>query len=72
MNKNKLISVMVKYGDTQRVLAEALGITRVTLCSKINEKHGAVFTQPEMRIIKTRYSLTDKEVAEIFFDDVVS
>lgn len=67
MDKQKLKALLVEHGETQAKLAEALGISRVTLSSKINEKKGAVFTQPEISAIKKRYALSDTQISEIFF-----
>lgn len=67
MNKNKLLAVLVEHGETQKTLAEALGIARVTLSRKINESDNAVFTQPEIAAIKNRYNLSDEAVVSIFF-----
>lgn len=67
MNKNKLLAVIAEHGDNQSKLADCLGISRVTLSKKINEKRNAVFTQPEISAIKKRYQLSDSEVSAIFF-----
>lgn len=69
MNKKKLKAAIAEHGETQKILAEALGISRVTLCRKMSEKAEAVFTQPEMSFIKKRYGLTDEAVSAIFFAD---
>ncbi len=67
MNKRQLLSVMAANGDNQTTLADYLGIARVTLSRKINEKGNAVFTQPEMAAIKKKYNLTDSVFSSIFF-----
>lgn len=67
MNKKALNAKMVLHGDTGETLSEALGISRQTFSAKINEKNGAEFTQGEISVIKTRYSLTPEEVDSIFF-----
>ncbi len=67
MNKNKLLAVIAEHGETQKTLAEALGITRVTLCKKNREKNKSVFTQPEISAIKRRYKLSAEAVSAIFF-----
>ncbi|MCH5205687.1 MAG: helix-turn-helix domain-containing protein [Oscillospiraceae bacterium] len=70
MNKNKLRAVLEEHGENQSVLAEALGISRVTLSRKINEKeHTKGFSQPEISTIMKRYNLTMEQVNEIFFAD---
>lgn len=72
MNKRKLESKMVLYGDNGQKLADYLGIARATLSSKLNETNGAQFKQGEIKKIKERYELTSEEVSEIFFTPVVS
>lgn len=67
MNKNLLLSIIVEKGENQKILAEALGISRITISRKISEKHDATFTQPEIALIRKRYELTDKQVTAIFF-----
>lgn len=67
MNKRELESVMKKYGDTQSSLAKAIGISRGSLNSKINETKKAVFNQPEMAVIKKRYRLNSTDFERIFF-----
>ena len=67
MNKNMFVSKMKLFGDTQEVLAKALGISLSRLNAKINETDGAEFTQSEITFIKIRYHLTAEEVDIIFF-----
>ena len=67
MNKNKLISKMKLYGDTNAVLAKAISLSPQRLSAKINETGGAEFTQSEISNIRERYRMTDQETAEIFF-----
>ena len=71
MNETLLRSVMIKNGDTQGTLAEAMGISLSRLNAKINN-NGAEFKQTEILFIKQRYKLTAKEVNEIFFNVKVS
>lgn len=66
MNKALLRSVMVLRGDTNKTLAEYLGISEKSVNDKINEK-GTEFKQGEIAAIKKRYSLTDEQVGDIFF-----
>lgn len=66
MNKALLRSVMVLHGDTNKTLAEYLGISEKSVNDKINEK-GTEFKQGEIAAIKKRYSLDDEQVGEIFF-----
>lgn len=72
MDTNKLKSKMALYGDNGQKLAEYLNISRSTLSYKMNETNGAEFTQREILKIKEKYSLTSKEVDEIFFNSKVS
>ncbi len=67
MNKNIFMSVVIKNGDNCSVLASVLGISRITLSRKINEK-GTSFTQPEIKAIVNRYSLSPEETVSIFFN----
>lgn len=71
MNKPLFRSVLVKFGDTQKTLSEALGISLSRLNAKINGNN-AEFTQNEILFIKSRYKLTAKEIDAIFFSEKVS
>lgn len=66
MNKNLLISVMAKYGDTQSNLANLLGISLSRVNAKINENK-AQFTQNEISEMVHHYNLSDTDTMEIFF-----
>lgn len=66
MNKALLRSVMVLYADTNKTLAEYLGISTKSINDKINE-NGTEFKQSEIAAIKKRYSLSDEQVSQIFF-----
>ena len=68
MNKELLRSIMVLHGDTNKTLADYLGITEQSLCNKINE-NGTEFKQREIRLIRKRYKLTSEQVDLIFFAD---
>jgi DNA-binding XRE family transcriptional regulator len=63
---------MKLFGDTQKSLADALGISLTSLNAKINETDGAEFRQHEITAIKIRYNLTAEEVDQIFFTQKVS
>ncbi len=67
MNKQLLASVLAKNGDTQSDLAKVLGLSLSRTNAKINETDGAQFTQNEIAAIKKAYTLTAKEIDEIFF-----
>ena len=68
MNKELLRSIMVLHGDTNKTLADYLGITEQSLCNKINE-NGTEFKQGEIKRIKIRYNLSAEQVDLIFFAD---
>lgn len=72
MNKNMLKSVVAANGDNYSILADYLGITVSTLSKKVNEKCKAGFNQPEIMMIKNRYSLSADDVDTIFFTNEVS
>ncbi len=67
MNVLKLLGLLKENGDTQEDLANAIGITRTCLSSKIHSRNNASFTQPEILAIKKRYNLSCEVVDEIFF-----
>jgi DNA-binding transcriptional regulator YiaG len=66
MNKQLLRSIMVLHNDTNKTLAEYLGISEKSVNDKINEK-GTEFKQSEIAAIRKRYSLSDEQVSVIFF-----
>ena len=68
MNKALLRSHIVKNGDTQEKLADAIGISLSNLSSKMNER-GAAFRVDEIDKIRMRYGLTNEELCLIFFTD---
>ena len=67
MNKREFASLLKRYGDTQETLATFLGISRTCLNSKVNERNGASFTQPELKAIKEKYNLSVEEFNRVFF-----
>lgn len=67
MNSRLLRSVMILHNDTNKTLADFLGISEVSVSNKINEV-GTEFKQGEIALIKKRYNLTMKQVEEIFFN----
>lgn len=68
MNVSKLLAVMKENHDRQEDLAEAIGLSRTRLSAKIHGRNNAAFTQPEILAIKKRYSLSDNQLNEIFFN----
>ena len=71
MNKNKLAGIMREHGDTQAMLAAAIGMSLTRLNQKINA-NGAEFRQGEIAAIRRRYHLSPNDVDQIFFADIVS
>lgn len=66
MNSTLLRSIMVLHHDTNRSLAEALGISERSVQDKINE-NGTEFKQSEIAMIRDRYALDPDTVASVFF-----
>lgn len=67
LNKALLMSVLVKNGDTQETLADAMGISLSRLNAKINQRDGADFTRAEILFMVNRYGLSPDMTMEIFF-----
>lgn len=63
-----LKSEMILHEDTNKSLAEYLGISESRCSSKINGWNGAAFTDEEKKMIKERYQLTNEKFMQIFFD----
>lgn len=72
MNTTLLKSIMTKNNDTQKTLAEFLGLSLSRLNAKINETGGAGFNQHEIAAIVERYHLTGAEAMDVFFAKEVS
>ena len=66
MNTNLLKAKMKLNNDTQKNLAEYLGIVISSVSFKINGK--TPFNAEEIKKTKTRYNLTAEEIDEIFFN----
>lgn len=66
MNKSLLRSIMALHGDTNRDLADALGITEQSFSAKINENK-TEFKQSEIARIQQLYNLTAEQITNIFF-----
>lgn len=69
MNSNLLKATIIKNGDTQEKLAEAMGLPTSALNMRINGK--IEFRRNEIIFIKRRYSLSSDEVDSIFFTEIV-
>ena len=72
MDRPKLNSHMALHSDTQKSLAESLGLSLSRLNAKLNQTCGAEFTLSEMMGIVRRYGLTPEEGGAIFFTEEVS
>ena len=70
MNSNLLKATIIKNGDTQENLADAMGLPTSALNMRINGK--IEFRRNEIIFIKRRYSLSSDEVDSIFFTEIVS
>ena len=66
MKKELLRSIMVLHGDTNKDLADYLGITEQSVSNKINE-NGTEFKQGEIKRIRIRYYLSSDQIDDIFF-----
>lgn len=71
MNKNMFVSKMKLFGDTQQILADALGMSLSRLNAKINEINGSQFRQSEIAFFRNRWHLSPEEVDLIFFASIV-
>ena len=66
MKKEQLRSIMVLHGDTNKDLADYLGISEQSVSNKINE-NGTEFKQGEIARIKTKYNLSSEQIDNLFF-----
>ena len=71
MNKNMFVSKMKLHGDTQQILADALGMSISRMNAKINESNGSQFRQKEIAFFRNRWHLSPSEVDMIFFAEKV-
>lgn len=71
MNKNMFVSKMKLFGDTQQILADALGLSVSRLNAKINGTNGSQFRLKEIAFFRNRWRLTPEEVDAIFFASCV-
>lgn len=70
MNKILFKQKMIENGDTQTILANAMGIPQSALSARINGKID--FRQTEMDFIRKRYRLSGQDTVDIFFEERVS
>ena len=63
-NKEKLKQAMVAHGDTNKVLADFLGMTASNFSTIWNGRQQ--FQKKHMILIAVRYDLTPQDVQEIF------
>ena len=66
MNKEMLRSIMVLKGETNKDLAEVLGISEASVVNKMNERN-TEFKQSEIAAICKHYDLTADQTVAIFF-----
>ena len=67
MNTHELKKVMLDYGDSNKALADFLGMAESTFSSKLHE-NGAAFRKREMKKIIERYKLSAEQIKLIFFN----
>lgn len=67
MDKKLFRSIMVLHGDTNKTLADYLGISAKSVNDKINE-NGTEFKQSEITAIMKRYHLSENQLTSIFFN----
>ena len=65
MNKNLFRAIHTAHGDTQKQVAEILGIAEQTLAAKVNGETD--FKHSEIKLLIDRYGLTPEQVDQIFF-----
>lgn len=70
MNANELRGKIVSNGMTVEKFCDKAGFARSTFDRKLSEK--CEFTREEIAIIISVLNLTDTDIRNIFFDDVVS
>ena len=70
MNKQEFKIHMVKNHDSQKTLAEAMGLQQSAISARINGH--TEFRQNEINFLIKRWGLTDSETIKIFFADEVS
>lgn len=71
MNKKAFDIAKLKNDDTNKDIAEYLGISEQSVSNKINET-GTEFKQGEIAKLAKKWNLSADEIAEIFFGQEVS
>jgi FixJ family two-component response regulator len=66
VNKKAFEIAKLKNGDTNKDIAECLGISEQSVSNKINE-NDTEFKQGEIAKLVKRWNLTADEIKEIFF-----
>ena len=66
MNAVELKKIMLDHGESNRSLADFLGVRESTFSSKLHE-NGASFRKSEIQQIIERYNLTAEQIKNIFF-----
>ena len=67
MNKNLFRAMHTAHGDTQKQVADILGIAEQTLSSKVNGETD--FKHSEIKTLIDRYGLTPEQDDTIFFSN---
>ena len=65
LNKNLFRAMHTAHGDTQKQVADYIGITEQTLSAKVNGETD--FKHSEIKLLIDRYGLTPEQVDQIFF-----
>lgn len=68
MNCEMLKKIMIESGDTQERLGKKLGLSKMCVNLKVNNKYS--FTLKELVQLCKIYKLSSDDLIDIFFDDV--
>lgn len=61
--KSELETIIFKNNDTKKEIAKALNLTEKTIINKLKKN---TFKCEEIRIISSRYNLSDEEIVNFF------